>query len=341
MDQQKNELVAELNRVNKENQKLMFVINRICTEYKSLQTQLMKQQEDEKKSSLKSMAKTLKLSLDIEGDCINEGCTAADSDYSADSTSTLSSEDQNSKLCVDDLQLRLPCKKRKANYVVEESQNGKGSSSMDEDSANKKVQRIVSEPKKIKTMSTRSDATTVNDGCQWRKYGQKMTRNSQWPRAYFKCAVPSCPVKKKVQRCAKDPTVLTATYEGEHNHLLSTVAIAAFNEPNNQLPFPAYVASMGSSSTITLDLTQNPNPNGLHLESESSQKTPNPSFNSNVQGRPLDSQFYSHLGLSQEIPIKPDAQYTAALAAAIAASIVRSGTPLQSMSTQYCSNTLQ
>ncbi|TJX32980.1 hypothetical protein E8P77_35435, partial [Soehngenia saccharolytica] len=113
-----------MNRVNKENQKLMFMINRMCNDYKSLQTEFMKQQEDHKKSSLKSMAKTLKLSLDIEGDSINGGNTAENSEYSADSASTLSSEDQISKLSVDDLQLRLPCKKRKASYVVEESKNG-------------------------------------------------------------------------------------------------------------------------------------------------------------------------------------------------------------------------
>jgi len=114
------------------------------------------------------------------------------------------------------------------------------SSSTDEELPSKKPREetIKAKISKAYVRTEASDSSlVVKDGYQWRKYGQKVTRDNPCPRAYFKCSfAPSCPVKKKVQRSVEDQSVLVATYEGEHNH-----------------PNPAQVeATSGSNRCVTI-----------------------------------------------------------------------------------------
>ncbi|XP_057499801.1 WRKY transcription factor 44-like [Actinidia eriantha] len=69
-----------------------------------------------------------------------------------------------------------------------------------------------------KTMPLTSNVDRPSyDGYNWRKYGQKQVKGSEYPRSYYKCTHPNCPVKKKVER-SLDGQIAEIVYNGEHNH---------------------------------------------------------------------------------------------------------------------------
>lgn len=77
--------------------------------------------------------------------------------------------------------------------------------------------RKVREPRFcFKTLST--DVDVLDDGYKWRKYGQKVVKNTLHPRSYYRCTQDNCRVKKRVERLAEDPRMVITTYEGRHVH---------------------------------------------------------------------------------------------------------------------------
>ncbi|TKW27929.1 hypothetical protein SEVIR_3G289900v4 [Setaria viridis] len=60
--------------------------------------------------------------------------------------------------------------------------------------------------------------TKLEDGYNWRKYGQKQVKGSENPRSYYKCTYNSCSMKKKVERSLADGRITQIVYKGAHNH---------------------------------------------------------------------------------------------------------------------------
>ncbi|XP_057806960.1 probable WRKY transcription factor 13 [Salvia miltiorrhiza] len=79
-----------------------------------------------------------------------------------------------------------------------------------------KARRKVREPRFC--FKTMSDVDVLDDGYKWRKYGQKVVKNTQHPRSYYRCTQDNCRVKKRVERLADDPRMVITTYEGRHIH---------------------------------------------------------------------------------------------------------------------------
>ncbi|KAL2483795.1 putative WRKY transcription factor 2 [Forsythia ovata] len=85
----------------------------------------------------------------------------------------------------------------------------------------------------------------AEDGYNWRKYGQKQVKGSEYPRSYYKCTHPNCPVKKKVER-SHEGHITEIIYKGAHNHPKPP--------PNRR----SAVGSLNAFGDVQLDTTEQP-----------------------------------------------------------------------------------
>ncbi|XP_072994954.1 probable WRKY transcription factor 40 [Typha latifolia] len=199
-------LEEELNRVSEENRKLNEMLTTVTTNYSNLRNQIF------------NLMAT----------------TTTTTTTTATATATAS-----------------PTRKRKSESpdptANREGGNQTDSTTSSDEYPCKATRGLDSKPNvsKLCVRTDPSDSTlVVRDGYQWRKYGQKVTRDNPCPRAYFRCSfAPSCPVKKKVQRSAEDKSILVATYEGEHTHGL----------PPQRGAINGHSSTLDSSNVIRMD----------------------------------------------------------------------------------------
>ncbi|KAG5049728.1 hypothetical protein JHK85_010831 [Glycine max] len=337
---------AEMGEVMEENQRLKTCLSRILNDYRTLQMQFHNRVEQETKDSSDQKVNNNNDHQREESDLVS---------LSLGRLPTRNNEKVNNKPLKEEekedkegLSLGLDCK-------FETSKSGSTTEHLPNQSPNNSVEEVPKEEaageswpqrkghktardttgedevsqqnpaKKARVcVRARCDTATMNDGCQWRKYGQKISKGNPCPRAYYRCTVaPSCPVRKQVQRCAQDMSILMTTYEGNHNHPLplsatamaSTISAAASmllsgsstshsgsrpstamttaasyqtvpNQSNTYLSHPAALSSSPSHPTITLDLTSNNNPSSSSVPLV--KFTSNSTFN-NPQRYPLST----------------------------------------------------
>ncbi|XAR65671.1 hypothetical protein NMG60_11009855 [Bertholletia excelsa] len=296
-------LQAELERMNAENQRLKGMLSHVSNNYNALQLHLvtlMQQQQN-------SRAETSQEHQIVEGrteekkprQFLELGPVETNPSNSSSEERTISGSppsNRNEMVRIDQDEGNDQDSKAIAREESPESEGWVSNKLQKINSSSKGADQAPETTMRKARVSVRarSEAPMISDGCQWRKYGQKMAKGNPCPRAYYRCTMAvGCPVRKQVQRCAEDKTILITTYEGTHNHPLPPAAMAMASttsaaanmllsgsmssadglmNPNflarTILPCPPSMATISASApfpTITLDLTHNPT-NPIHFQ---------------------------------------------------------------------------